>query len=124
MSKQENDICPICGGRKRIAYTIEFRELSPHSISVDPSQMSTQFKLCPGHPEPAQRHDGWLGPNAEGLAPHVRHATDPWINKPMVRIEQANHPSMDLFPHQALSLRDWLIQESAELERLAKEQEG
>jgi hypothetical protein len=101
----EYNICPICGGLKEPIPVVY-----PRSVGI-----------CPGH-ESAPKHDGWLGPKAEGLAPHVSRTVDPWINKPVVRIEHANHPSMDLFPHQALSLRDWLIQESPELERLAKEQ--
>lgn len=122
MSEQESNICTTCGGVRRVDWTISFEECHPVEMRFMPESLADIQRLCPGHPEPAPKHNGWLGPKAEGLAPHVSHNIDPWTNKPTVLIEHANRPLMNLAPHQALSLRDWLIQESPELERLVKGQ--
>lgn len=107
----EYTLCPKCGGVKSL-------KQPEHNMRVSTSV----FRACSCPSESAPKHDGWLGPKAEGLAPFVSHNTDPWIQKPVVRIEHANRPSMDLAPHQALSLLAWLLQEKPELERLSKEQ--
>jgi len=124
---EESNVCEICGGWLRIAYTIEFRQCTPYSISVDPQVAPAPFKLCPGHPEPATKHDGHLDDMQSGgmVVQHYLHQyRDGTQNR--VRIVEDRGPYTQPFsmnPIQSLSLRDWLIQEAPELERLAKEQE-
>ena len=124
MSEQENNLCETCGGLKRIAYTIEFRECAPHSISVNPGQFTAPFKLCPGHPEPTPKHDGGLG---NDLRVHYDdNLDDPWdlANKATYKGVRVSNPYgyMPLTPAQALLLLAWLRQEEVKLQRLAKEQ--
>lgn len=70
--------------------------------------------------EPVAKHDGWLRPGSR-----VYHDTD-GRHKPVVTIEgeyrSGPEDTVSLYPAQALSLLDWLIQEKPTLERMAKEQ--
>lgn len=114
MSEQESSSCGICGGWKRIAYTIEFRECVPHSISVDPNTVIAPFKLCPGHREPAQKQDygGKLDEQGDYTASLWSNGVD--IDRPSQHVE--------LSPAQALSLLAWLEQNREKLQQMAKEQ--
>jgi hypothetical protein len=118
MSEQESNVCAICGGMLRIDYTIEFRECMPHSISVEPNQVVVPgMRLCPGHPEPAPKHDGKLDEDGsatvwyDNIYSHVRG----------VLIDDSRGVCAYLEPKQSLSLLAWLEQERGELQRLAEE---
>ena len=126
---EENNVCEICGGWLRIAYTIEFRKCTPHSISVDPNPAPAPFKLCPGHPEPVEKHDGNLDESTDYHAFVETQENYGLCDGSKLVVVRGGHGDCEsscilLNPEQALSLRDWLIQESPELERLAKEQES
>lgn len=120
MSEQESNICAICGGVKRVYWTISFEECHPVDVRFDPASLASNWRLCPGHPEPATKHDGSLQP-----ASRVYHDVD-GLRRPVVRIDgeyqTGPEDTVELSPHQALSLLAWLKQEEPELERLAKEQ--
>lgn len=102
----EYNLCSICGGIK----------------DPIPVAYPRKFGICPGH-EPAPKHDGELG----GRNPYqVCCVIGKKTQAGGVRIGHAEVTSTEIWlsPAQALSLRDWLIQESPTLERLAKEQSG
>ena len=121
MSEQEKNICPRCGGVKRVEYVIIFVDGVPYEMRIDAQDLPTEtgWHLCPGHPEPAQRHDGNLNTesthnvyynNFGGVAIHANDAAPDtsvtWMSA-----------------SEALSLLAWLQQERDALARLAKEQE-
>lgn len=126
MSEQESNVCAICGGLTRIAYTIEFRECMPHSISVDPSQVVVpHMRLCPGHPEPVPTPDGKLS-----------HLTQSAIAYWLRGLRKGFGVDLnDIYADREPSEQDWLralqelydlsdgSEEVLELQRLAKEQE-
>ncbi len=129
--KEPSNICPQCGGVINIFYTIEFLECRPRSIRVDPQPMpSSTWTLCPGHPEPAVKHDGNLDGRGQMdyLHASVEHRT--WYGADEIEAVsisggygdiENSHVVLD--PKQALSLLIWLTQEKPTLEKLAKEQE-
>lgn len=57
MSEPESNVCVVCGGMKRIEYTISFEECAPREVRVGPgdSLLTKGWRLCPGHPEPEQK---------------------------------------------------------------------
>ena len=123
---EESNICTICGGVKRVDWTISFEQCHPVEMHFDPASLAGDWRLCPGHPEPAQKHDGRLDeegnaiveidPRALVVISNQHETPDMFIGK--------SHESVYLTFEQALSLLVWLKQEEAELQRLAKEQEG
>lgn len=74
-------------------------------------------------PEPAQKHDGSLGKDGDAKVQHgAAYPGEAGIYILENKEDDPDHCFVYLGVSQALSLRDWLIQESPELERLAKEQ--
>ncbi len=118
----ENNICEICGGVKRIEYTIGFVEGAPHDMRVEPHELPVAWRMCFGHPEPAQKHDGDLGHNASVWIEDEQHITadgETFYTK-YVKISDKVR-CVGLIPKEALSLLAWLKQEEAELRRLSEE---
>lgn len=121
MSEQESNVCTVCGGILQIEYVIGFRQCVPHEMRIVNKEEVVgdgPLRMCPGHPaEPEQRHDG----NLDEQGSRVWH--DPSWGYDCVRIALHDGEQCSIRPKQALSLRDWLIQESLELERLAAKEE-
>lgn len=115
---EESNVCKICGGYKR---------LDPGMIKqTGDARLLGPIKLCPGHPEPAQKHNGRLDEKGD-------YTVEIWNEKGHTTVDIDENISswlkddpdhVELTPKQALSLLDWLTQKKPELERLAKEQEG
>lgn len=118
MSEQENEVCEICGRVKRVVWSIAFEQCHPVEMRFDPAMLAGNWRLCPGHPDPAQKHDGIL----DARSSHFRSVLLTSEGDRQVVIMDDTFDGFGITPKQALSLRDWLIQESPELERLAKEQ--
>lgn len=117
MSEQESNVCEICGGVKRIEYVIGFEEGRPRDMRVEsPSLLEGEWRLCPGHPEPAQKHDGRLDEDYQ-----VYQSNGAWGVEGMI-LEYKGTCRAIIRPAQALSLLAWLEQNREELRRLAKEQ--
>jgi hypothetical protein len=164
MSETESNVCETCGGVKRVDWTISFEECHPVEMRFDPASLAENWRLCPGHPEPAQKHEGpiLLSAHFQGLDPEdevksayssliceVQHVGNIYRGtlycdhhepgqkhdgkisdfyearylQQSVFIGNGGHLNdhLELEPSQALSLRDWLIQETPALEKLAKE---
>lgn len=130
MNEQENNICALCGGVKRVDWTISFEQCHPVEMRFDPASLAGDWRLCPGHPEPAQHHNGRLD---DRLATHDYHA-DVEMQEDYGMCDgsrviviaggrgDCENSRILLEPAQALSLLDWLLQKRDELTRLAKEQ--
>ena len=123
MSEQEeNNTCPTCGGAKMVRYEVEI--IYPGTRpKVNPVPSTAPFKLCTC-PLPKPKHDGKLDPdgdytvriwNGKGL-PFV-HIEGPGVNG------YTSEDMAQLTPKQALSLLDWLSQNRAKLEDLAREED-
>lgn len=65
MSEQESTICAVCGGVKRVDWTISFEKCYPVEMRFDPATLAENGRLCPGHPEPAQMN--WISPTPQEL---------------------------------------------------------
>src|SRR5258708_22713684 len=81
------------------------------------------------HPEPAPKHDGKLTVDPDRMDHHeyiIEWQDTNWGNNRVIAIDdtQSPIPPYVLWPDEALRLRDWLIQESPDIERLVKEQES
>lgn len=115
--RPEDNICPVCGGLKRIGYTVIFEECMPHEIRVEDSRPLR--RLCPGHPRPIDEQTISRGVPNE-MKCHWEHG--------MVEIgsyyDQYLFERVFLTPEKALSLLDWLKQEQDKLEQLVKEQQS
>lgn len=104
----EYNLCPICGGIKDPA----------------PTAYPRKFGICRGH-EPVKKHDGKLDDNGDYMVEYGADSagrTTVDLDENIFSWLKDSSDRARLTPAQALSLRDWLIQESPELERLAKEQ--
>lgn len=118
MDEQENNVCAICGGARRVNWTISFEECRPVEMRFDPASLADNGRLCAGHPEPAQRHDGRLDEDYQ-----VCHGNGAWGFEVVV-LEYKGTTQALIRPDAALSLLAWLQQEREALQRLAKEQES
>lgn len=116
---EENNVCGICGGVKRVDWTISFEECHPVEMRFDPASLAGNWRLCPGHPNPAQKHDGKLGEDA--YVNYYHYPKNTLAPSTMVRVFTE---CGELTPMESLSLLAWLKQEESELQRLAKEQDG
>lgn len=115
----ENNVCQRCGGAKTFYYQVEFvlkgdRFLKTTETPVVPAN---QLRICSCSPERVA-HDGNLDKD--------KYATVKIDEYPHVEIavrgdEEAVYAEVVcLTVEQALSLRDWLIQETPTLEELAE----
>lgn len=116
---EEKNTCKICGGVKRVDWTISFEECHPVEMRFDPASLAGNWRLCPGHPEPAPKHDGNL--DRDGDAKVQYGAAYPGESGVYI-IDTTDDDDVYLGAEQALSLLAWLKQEESELQRLAKEQ--
>lgn len=131
MSEQESNVCTICGGTKRVDWTISFEECRPVEMRFDPATLAGNWRLCPGHPEPEQKHNGNLDDRPQHDDYHASvEIQEDWglcDGSKIVEIYggrgDCENCRVLLEPVQALSLLVWLKQEIPELERLTKEQE-
>lgn len=122
---EESNVCAICGGVKRVDWTISFEECHPVEMRFDPASLVGDWRLCPGHPTPAQQHDGFLDEKHEYEVSYWQKES----KTPKIYIEETDMVKDEpefvaISPAQALSLLAWLKQEEAEIQRLPKEQEG
>lgn len=53
MSEQGSNTCERCGGVKRVDWTVSFEQCHPVEMRFDPASLADNWRLCPGHPEPA-----------------------------------------------------------------------
>lgn len=119
----ENNICEQCGGYTSVTdgnITYQFRPVPPGSTFHLGGNV---LVLCPGHPEPAPKHDGKLDGHGDATASYgkVYHSYKKEVQG--VHIDKLDD-GVCLDPQQALSLLAWLRQEESALEQLVKEQEG
>lgn len=120
----DNNVCETCGGYKTIWYKVDLVMKGGPEQTVVPSQgvlTTTPFNLCPGHPEPAPKHDGKMSDYA-----FVKVNEYPSVEIASKGDEEATlsyYEAVHISPKEALSLLDWLRQEEQELQRLAKEQD-
>lgn len=49
VDESQDNICKICGGALRIAFTITFEQCRPHSLREEIKQSLPAYRLCPGH---------------------------------------------------------------------------
>lgn len=123
MSEHESTICAICGG-----YTSQviIRRLPAANSEGIPYPLADvpPIRLCPGHPEPVQKHDGRLDKDGDTKVQYgAAYPGERGIYVLDMIDDDPKHHSVYLGPAQALSLLTWLEQERGELQRLAKEQE-
>lgn len=119
-----SNICEQCGGYLRIEYTLGFEQCRPNDIrwDVQESIPDKPIKLCPGHPNLEQEHNGKLG-SADNIylvkymLKQIPNSTSVWIG----RNTELRSDEIWLSPEQALSLLDWLRQEEDNLKRLVKD---
>jgi hypothetical protein len=120
MSEQESNTCPVCGGVKRIDWTISFEECHPVQVQFDPASLAGNWRLCPGHPEPAadeSEQDIIYG----DLGDHVAVWHDESWGYDQIAIRGKGEVRTDLRPQQFLALLDWGMRHRKAIERLAKE---
>lgn len=123
MSERENNICEVCGGVKRIDWTISFEECRPVEVRFDPASLAGNWRLCPGHPEPAQNgqeQDITYG----DLGDHVAVFHDESWGYDQIAIRAKGETRMDLRPQQFIRLLDWGMSRRTAIEQLAKDREG
>lgn len=114
----DNNVCETCGGYKTIWYKVDLVMKGGPEQTVVPSQgvlTTTPFNLCPGHPEPAPKHDGQLDKEEDSRVYYN-------YKREIVVLAGGSSPSF-LTPKEALSLLAWLLQEKEALERWIKEGE-
>lgn len=104
------NICEQCGGMIRIEYTITFEYCTPREMRAEPYPHTSPFKLCPGHPDPASKHDG----NLSGHSSVEYYALK---DRTWVRLREGGETWI-LSPAEALSLLSWLQQEKPVVEQL------
>lgn len=117
----ENNICEQCGGYTSVTdgnITYQFRPVPPGSTFHLGGNV---LVLCPGHPEPAPKHDGKINSYYEARYVQDQH------RKERVFVGDGAHSlsnHITLSPSESLSLLAWLRQEESTLEQLVKEQEA
>ncbi len=115
----EQEVCSICGGVLFVDYTFTFRQSRIFKLNV-----SARDKMCFGHPQPEQRHDGYLddtGGHHVSLWCRVDDPHSHFVTLRYLQTDAVSHIHMD--PKQALSLLSWLQQEERCLREIVKEEE-
>lgn len=119
---EESNVCKICGGVKRVNWTISFEECHPVEMHFDPAALAGDWHLCPGHPGLATKHDGFLDEKHEyEVSWWQRDSAMPRVYIEETSTMKEEPEFVGISPAQALSLLAWLRQEEAELRRLAGE---
>lgn len=125
MTVEKPNICGICGGVQRIEFVMGFEEGRPYDLRIEHRELlpEGEWRICPGHPEPAPKHNGKLDERGDRLVRLMGDDGEEFQgNRDVVIMNGRHDEGIVLHPTQALSLLNWLIQEKPELERLAKEQ--
>lgn len=118
--------CSVCGGVTSLNQpeTSMRVSLGPFRICTCKREQEARNAVRVVEEKPAQKHDGKLG-QGDSVSYDRYHRRPVHVKLFVGSDDIVMVPDMGeiaISPQKALSLRDWLIQESPELERLAKEQ--